>query len=44
LLVFVLIRGLADTEVYDFSFALWALVLFSVLLETMNNETNSLAA
>jgi exopolysaccharide production protein ExoQ len=33
LLLFVLIRGLADTEVYDFSFPLWALVMFSVLLD-----------
>jgi O-antigen ligase len=31
-LLFVLIRGLADTEVYDFSFPLWAIVMFSVLL------------
>jgi hypothetical protein len=32
-LIFILIRGLADTEVYDFSFPLWAIVMFSVLLE-----------
>jgi exopolysaccharide production protein ExoQ len=33
LLLFVLIRGLADTEVFDFSFPLWAIVMFSLLLE-----------
>jgi exopolysaccharide production protein ExoQ len=33
LLIFVLIRGLADTEVFDFSFPLWAIVMFSLLLE-----------
>ncbi len=32
-LIFILIRGLADTEVYDVSFPLWAIVLFNVLLE-----------
>jgi exopolysaccharide production protein ExoQ len=32
LMTFVLIRGVADTEVYDFSLPLWALVLFSALL------------
>ena len=35
LLLFVLIRGLADTEVYDFSFPLWAIMMFSLLLENM---------
>jgi O-antigen ligase len=33
LLIFVLIRGLADTEVYDFSLPLWAIIMFSMLLE-----------
>lgn len=33
LLVFVLIRGLADTEVYDFSLPLWAIIMFSVLMK-----------
>lgn len=33
LLLFVLIRGLADTEVFDFSFPLWAIVTFSLLLD-----------
>ncbi len=33
LLLFVLIRGFADTEVFDFSFPLWAIVMFSLLLE-----------
>jgi exopolysaccharide production protein ExoQ len=32
MLIFILIRGLADTEVYDFSLPLWAIILFSVLL------------
>ena len=33
LLLFILIRGLADTEPYDFSFPLWAIMIFSLLLE-----------
>lgn len=33
LLIFVLIRGLADTEVFDFSLPLWAIVMFSLLME-----------
>jgi exopolysaccharide production protein ExoQ len=44
LLLFVLIRGLADTEVYDFSFVLWALVMFSVLLEPESSEPTALLA
>ena len=38
LLLFVLIRGLADTEVFDFSFPLWAIVMFSLLLELAGAE------
>jgi O-antigen ligase len=37
-LIFILIRGLADTEVYDFSFPLWAIVMFSVLLEQVASK------
>lgn len=33
LLLFVFIRGLADTEVFDFSLPLWAIVMFSILVE-----------
>jgi len=33
LLIFVLIRGIADTEVFDFSLPLWAIVMFSLLME-----------
>lgn len=33
LLLFVLIRGIADTEVCDFSLPLWAIIMFSLLLE-----------
>jgi exopolysaccharide production protein ExoQ len=33
LLLFVLIRGLADTEVFDFSLPLWAIIMFSLLIE-----------
>jgi len=33
LLLFILIRGLADTEVFDFSLPLWAIVMFSLLIE-----------
>ena len=34
LLLFVLIRGLADTEAFDLSLPLWAIVLFSASIET----------
>ncbi len=32
LLLFVLVRGLADTEVYDISLPLWAILMFSILI------------
>ena len=32
LLVFILVRGLADTEPFDFSLPLWAITLFSAIL------------
>jgi len=32
LLVFVLVRGLADTEVFDLSLPLWAIVMFSIVM------------
>jgi O-antigen ligase len=32
LLVFVLVRGLTDTESFDLSFPLWAIVMFSLIL------------
>jgi len=32
LLVFVLVRGLADTEVFDLSFPLWAIIMFSAIV------------
>jgi hypothetical protein len=35
-LLFILIRGLADTEVYDLSLPLWAIIMFSLLLERPN--------
>lgn len=33
LLLFVIVRGLADTEPFDLSFPLWAIVMFSLLIE-----------
>jgi O-antigen ligase len=33
LLVFILVRGLADTEPFDLSLPLWAIMLFSVILK-----------
>lgn len=33
LLIFILVRGLAESEMYDFSFPLWAIVLFSMFLQ-----------
>jgi exopolysaccharide production protein ExoQ len=38
LLLFILIRGLADTEVYDLSLPLWAIIMFSLLLERPNGS------
>ncbi len=38
LLLFVLIRGLADTEVYDISLPLWAILMFSLLMEQPDPE------
>ncbi len=44
LLLFVLIRGLADTEVFDLSFPLWAIVIFSLLLKLTGETEKSAAA
>ena len=33
LLIFVLVRGLADTEPFDLSLPLWAIVMFSLLIQ-----------
>ncbi|MEI9979816.1 MAG: O-antigen ligase family protein [Edaphobacter sp.] len=44
LLLFVLVRGLADTEVFDFSFPLWAIVMFSLLLELAADTRKSPAS
>jgi exopolysaccharide production protein ExoQ len=45
LLLFVLIRGFADTEIFDFSLPLWAILMFSVLLEQEHDTTGpSIAA
>ncbi|QHN04990.1 O-antigen ligase family protein [Granulicella sp. WH15] len=38
LLIFVLIRGLADTEVFDLSLSLWAIVMFSLLMEQTHSS------
>jgi exopolysaccharide production protein ExoQ len=38
-LVFVLVRGLADTEPFDLSLPLWAITLFSVLLASSFSST-----
>jgi hypothetical protein len=43
LLVFVLVRGLADTEVYDFSLPLWAIVMFSVLIKRSDGCNSELS-
>jgi hypothetical protein len=43
LLVFVLIRGLADTEVYGFSLPLWAIVMFGVLMKRADGGDSGLA-
>lgn len=38
LLIFVLIRGLADTEAFDFSLPLWSIVMISLLIEEAGAE------
>jgi O-antigen ligase len=38
LLIFSLIRGLTDTEVFDLTLPLWALVLFSAVIESVPAE------
>jgi exopolysaccharide production protein ExoQ len=43
LLLFTLVRGLADTEVFDLSLQLWAITLFSVTL-TRSGMSNAVAA
>jgi O-antigen ligase len=42
LLVFILIRGLADTEVYDFSLPLWAIIMFCVLMKRADSSDSEL--
>ena len=41
LLIFSLTRGLTDTEVFDLTLPLWAVVLFSALIEDVSNEASS---
>ncbi len=46
-LLFVLVRGIADTERFDLSLPMWAFVMFSLLIEqarTMREETTELSA
>ncbi len=38
LLIFVLIRGVADTESFDFSLPMWMILLFSVLMREAGEE------
>jgi len=38
LLIFSLIRGLTDTEVFDLTLPLWAVVLFSAVIESASTE------
>lgn len=38
LLVFILVRGLADTEPFDLSLPLWAITLFSAILMTLKDD------
>lgn len=44
LLVFVLIRGMADTDRFDLSLPLWAAVLFSRLMEESRSKSAAVAA
>jgi len=43
LLLFTLVRGLADTEVFDLSLPLWAITLFSVTLTRSGMSTEAAA-
>ena len=43
LLVFVLVRGLADTEVFDLSFPLWAIIMFSAIVAQSRGLPQSVA-
>ncbi len=38
LIIFMLILGLADTEVYDLSLPIWAIIMFSVLLRARSEH------
>jgi O-antigen ligase len=42
LLIFILVRGLADTEIYDLSLPMWAVVMFSLLIEEARNRDKEL--
>lgn len=43
LLVFILIRGITDTEAYDISLPLWAIIMFTLLIEcTRRTSTDPL--
>jgi hypothetical protein len=39
LLVFVLVRGLTDTEPFDLSLPLWAILMISILIEDKQTTT-----
>lgn len=39
--LFVLIRGLADTEVFDLSLPLWAIVLIGAIVISQRNVTEA---
>lgn len=40
LLLFILVRGFADTEIYDLSLPMWAVVIFSLLIEAARDRDN----
>jgi O-antigen ligase len=44
MLVFALVRGLADTEVFDVSFFLWAIIMFSALMAEATKESAMIAS
>jgi hypothetical protein len=44
LLLFVLVRGLADTEVFDLSLPLWAIALIGATIASERRENESRAA
>jgi len=42
LLLFVIVRGMADTEPFDYSLPVWAILLFTMMVKSTQNRLNSI--